>query len=80
MASTRSGPMSTHVHAAGRELTAEVGRDALTVLLIAQRAGTTPSTVCRRWGGLQELLSDVAVERLRGLTPPRATTARRPPT
>ncbi|CAL9341123.1 hypothetical protein SUDANB120_00270 [Streptomyces sp. enrichment culture] len=74
MASARSGPMSTHVHAAGRELTAEVGRDALTVLLIA------PSTVCRCWGGLQELLSDVAVERLRGLTPPRATTARRPPT
>ncbi|WP_199838671.1 TetR/AcrR family transcriptional regulator [Streptomyces pluripotens] len=53
------------VHGAVRELEAEVGRDSLTVPLIAQRAGVTPSTVYRRWGDLQELLSDVAVERLR---------------
>ncbi|MFI2237906.1 TetR/AcrR family transcriptional regulator [Streptomyces chrestomyceticus] len=44
---------------------AELGRDGLTVPLVAARAGVTPSTVYRRWGDLQELLSDVAVERLR---------------
>lgn len=33
--------------------------------MIASRAGVTPSTVYRRWGDLQELLADVAVEHLR---------------
>ncbi|MEU3830745.1 TetR/AcrR family transcriptional regulator [Streptomyces sp. NPDC029080] len=61
----RSARVQAAVHAAVRELTAELGRDALTVPLIARRAGVTPSTVYRRWGDLRELLSDVAVERLR---------------
>ncbi|GHE05333.1 TetR/AcrR family transcriptional regulator [Streptomyces alanosinicus] len=59
------------VHTAVRELMSEVGRDALTVPLVAQRAGVTPSTIYRRWGDLQKLLSDVAVERLRPDTAPR---------
>ncbi len=67
----RSARVQAAVHAAVRELTAEMGRDALTVPLIAQRAGVTPSTVYRRWGDLRELLSDVAVERLRPDTAPR---------
>ncbi|WP_282791570.1 TetR/AcrR family transcriptional regulator [Streptomyces sp. CC224B] len=61
----RSARVQASVHAAVRELEAERGRAALTVPLIAARAGVTPSTVYRRWGDLQELLSDVAVERLR---------------
>jgi AcrR family transcriptional regulator len=61
----RSARVQQSVHRAVRELTAEVGRDALTVPMIAARAEVTPSTVYRRWGDLQELLSDVAVERLR---------------
>ncbi|MFF1904558.1 TetR/AcrR family transcriptional regulator [Kitasatospora sp. NPDC058218] len=61
----RSARVQASVHTAVRELMAEVGRDALTVPLVAQRAGVTPSTIYRRWGDLQELLSDVAVERLR---------------
>ncbi|MEU5719299.1 TetR/AcrR family transcriptional regulator [Streptomyces sp. NPDC020403] len=61
----RSARVQASVHAAVRELEAEVGRDALTVPLVAARAGVTPSTIYRRWGDLQELLSDVAVERLR---------------
>jgi AcrR family transcriptional regulator len=61
----RSARVQASVHAAVRDLVAEVGRDALTVPLVAQRAGVTPSTIYRRWGDLQELLSDVAVERLR---------------
>ncbi|MEV7360239.1 MULTISPECIES: TetR/AcrR family transcriptional regulator [unclassified Kitasatospora] len=66
----RSARVQASVHTAVRELLAEVGRDALTVPLVAQRAGVTPSTVYRRWGDLQELLSDVAVERLRPDTAP----------
>ncbi|OIK25444.1 TetR/AcrR family transcriptional regulator [Streptomyces malaysiense] len=61
----RSARVQASVHSAVRELLAEVGRDALTVPVIAQRADVTPSTIYRRWGDLAELLSDVAVERLR---------------
>ncbi|MFF9643123.1 TetR/AcrR family transcriptional regulator [Kitasatospora aureofaciens] len=66
----RSARVQQSVHQAVRDLEAEVGRDALTVPLIAARAGVTPSTVYRRWGDLRELLSDVAVERLRPDAPP----------
>lgn len=61
----RSARVQASVHAAVRELLEERGREALTVPLVAQHAGVTPSTIYRRWGNLQELLSDVAVERLR---------------
>ncbi|MFD4630171.1 TetR/AcrR family transcriptional regulator [Streptomyces sp. NPDC058284] len=66
----RSARVQEAVHTAVRELAAEVGRDALTVPQIAARAEVTPSTIYRRWGDLQALLSDVAVERLRPETPP----------
>ncbi|GGS22810.1 TetR family transcriptional regulator [Streptomyces aureoverticillatus] len=66
----RSARVQASVHAAVRELEAEQGRAALTVPLVAARAGVTPSTIYRRWGDLQELLSDVAVERLRPDTEP----------
>ncbi|MEV4969865.1 TetR/AcrR family transcriptional regulator [Streptomyces scopuliridis] len=66
----RSARVQASVHAAVRELESEVGREALTVPLVAARAGVTPSTIYRRWGDLKELLSDVAVERLRPETPP----------
>ncbi|MBC2904685.1 TetR/AcrR family transcriptional regulator [Streptomyces sp. PSKA01] len=61
----RSARVQQSVHAAVNELVAEVGRDALTVPMIAARGGVTPSTIYRRWGDLRELLSDVAVEHLR---------------
>lgn len=66
----RSARVQEAVHAAVRELQAEAGRSALTVPLVAARAGVTPSTIYRRWGDLQELLSDVAVEHLRPDTAP----------
>ncbi len=66
----RSARVQQAVHTAVRELEAERGRAALTVPLVAARAGVTPSTIYRRWGGLQELLSDVAIERLRPEEPP----------
>lgn len=66
---TRTGGRSARVQAAVHEavhaLQAETSRAALTVPLIAGRAGVTPSTIYRRWGDLGSLLADVAAERLR---------------
>ena len=66
----RSARVQQAVHQAVRDLEAELGRAELTIPRIAERAGVTPSTVYRRWGDLQQLLSDVAVERLRPDEPP----------
>jgi len=61
----RSARVQSAVHQATIELLAQHGRAALTVPLIAARAGVTPSTIYRRWGDLADLLADVAVERMR---------------
>ena len=61
----RSARVQAAVHEATRQLLLEQGREALTVPLIASRAGVTPSTIYRRWGDIAELLADVALERLR---------------
>ena len=61
----RSARVQAAVHRATTELLAQHGRAALTVPLIAARAGVTPSTIYRRWGDLADLLADVAVERMR---------------
>ena len=61
----RSARVQAAVHQATVELLAQHGRSALTVPLIAARAGVTPSTIYRRWGELADLLADVAVERMR---------------
>lgn len=66
----RSARVQAAVHQATRELLDQRGRAALTVPLIAARAGVTPSTIYRRWGDLNELLADVALEQLRPETPP----------
>ncbi|WP_026196766.1 TetR/AcrR family transcriptional regulator [Sciscionella marina] len=66
----RSARVQESVHTAVRELEAEQGRAALTVPMVAARAGVTPSTIYRRWGDLRELFSDVAVEHLRPEQPP----------
>ncbi|PDT00408.1 TetR family transcriptional regulator [Rhizobium chutanense] len=61
----RSARVQASVHKAVREQLAEMSRAEVTIPLIAARAGVTPSTIYRRWGDLQALLADVAVERLR---------------
>lgn len=61
----RSARVQASVHEATRQLLNEHGREALTVPLIASRAGVTPSTIYRRWGDIAELFADVALERLR---------------
>lgn len=61
----RSARVQTSIHAAVRDLLQEQERSALSVPMIAARAGVTPSTIYRRWGDLTSLLADAAVERLR---------------
>jgi AcrR family transcriptional regulator len=69
----RSARIQAEVHKAVKELQREADRAELTVPLIANRAGVTPSTIYRRWGDLTELLADVAVERLRPTSEPEDT-------
>ena len=69
----RSARVQAAVHLAVHELEQQHGRAALTVPLIAARAGVTPSTIYRRWGDLGDLLADVALERLRGDPDPADT-------
>ena len=73
----RSARVQASIHAAVKQLLAEAGREALTIPLIAARAGVTPSTIYRRWGDLANLLADVAVERLRPDADPGETGALR---
>lgn len=69
----RSARVQASVHDAVRALCKEMDRTEITIPVIAQRAGVTPSTIYRRWGDLSELLGDVAVERLKPETEPTAT-------
>ena len=59
----RSARVQESVHGAVNALLAEMPRDEVTVPRVALRAGVTPSTIYRRWGDLQTLLADVAVQR-----------------
>lgn len=54
------------MHRAVQELLAEGPSEALTVPVIAARAGVHPTTVYRRWKSLAELLGDVASSRFSG--------------
>jgi len=69
----RSARVQAAVHQAVQELDAEIDRASLTVPMIAERAGVTPSTIYRRWGSLPDLLSDVALGSLRAEAAPLDT-------
>lgn len=69
----RSARVQAAIHCAVRELEQEMGRQALTIPVIAARAGVTPSTIYRRWGDLTQLLADVAVEKMRPDAEPEDT-------
>ncbi len=69
----RSARVQASVHKAVRDLLSSMDRAEVTIPLIATQAGVTPSTIYRRWGDLQELLADVAVERLRPDAMPKDT-------
>jgi AcrR family transcriptional regulator len=70
VSSTRPGGRSARVRAAAHravgELLAAGPPEALTLPLIAARAGVHPTTLYRRWGSLAELLAEVASSRFSG--------------
>lgn len=69
----RSARIQAEVHAATHALLAEMDRAEITVPMLAERAGVTPSTIYRRWGDLGQVFADVAVERLRPIAAPDDT-------
>ncbi len=69
----RSARIQEAVHRATQTLLNDMSRSEITVPMIAERAGVTPSTVYRRWGDLSQLLADVAAERLRPVCEPDDT-------
>ncbi|MBW8301977.1 MAG: TetR/AcrR family transcriptional regulator [Hydrogenophaga sp.] len=71
----RSARIQTAVHQAVEALLEKHERTELTVPMIAEQAGVTPSTVYRRWGDLSDLLADVAVRRMRPIADPEDTGA-----
>jgi AcrR family transcriptional regulator len=62
----RSARVRAAVHHAVEELLAEGPADALTIPVVAARAGVHATTLYRRWGSLGELLADVASSRFSG--------------
>jgi AcrR family transcriptional regulator len=62
----RSARIRAAVHRAVEELLAEGPAEALTIPLVAARAGVHPTTLYRRWGSLAELTADVASSRFSG--------------
>ncbi|RDL48738.1 hypothetical protein BLJAPNOD_05016 [Ensifer sp. M14] len=69
----RSARVQASVHGAVQALMTRMERGDITIPVIAAEAGVTPSTIYRRWGDIQELLADVAVERLKPDMEPVAT-------
>ncbi|MEU2023695.1 TetR/AcrR family transcriptional regulator [Streptomyces sp. NPDC016469] len=65
----RSARVGAQVHQAVTELISERGYGNFTVGEVAARAGVADSSVYRRWGGLEALLSDVALTRLNARSP-----------
>jgi AcrR family transcriptional regulator len=62
----RSARVRAAVHRAVEELLVEGVGDALTVPVVATRAGVHATTLYRRWGSIGELLADVATSRFTG--------------
>jgi len=71
----RSARIQAEVHRAVQDLMKTMERGEVTVPMIAERAGVTPSTIYRRWGDLAALLADVAVARMRPIADPEDTGA-----
>ncbi|RCK43881.1 TetR family transcriptional regulator [Thalassospira profundimaris] len=59
----RSARVQQSIHEAVKLLLESHDRADVTVPMVAQQAGVTPSTIYRRWGDLATLLADVALER-----------------
>ncbi|WEP01108.1 TetR/AcrR family transcriptional regulator (plasmid) [Streptomyces sp. FXJ1.172] len=65
----RSARVGTQVHQAVTDLISEHGYGNFTVGDVAARAGVADSSIYRRWGSLETLLTDVALTRLNAQSP-----------
>ncbi|MGW0687570.1 TetR/AcrR family transcriptional regulator [Streptomyces sp. NPDC002754] len=65
----RSARVGAQVHQAVTELISERGYGNFTVGEVAARAGVADSSIYRRWGSLETLLTDVALTRLNTRSP-----------
>ncbi|MDT0614120.1 TetR/AcrR family transcriptional regulator [Streptomyces lancefieldiae] len=65
----RSARVGAQVHRAVTDLISERGYGNFTVGEVAARAGVADSSVYRRWGSLETLLTDVALTRLNAQSP-----------
>ncbi|MET9496294.1 TetR/AcrR family transcriptional regulator [Streptomyces sp. NPDC006552] len=65
----RSARVGAQVHQAVTDLVNERGYGTFTVGEVAARAGVADSSVYRRWGSLEALLTDVALTRLNAQSP-----------
>ncbi|WP_171429578.1 TetR/AcrR family transcriptional regulator [Acinetobacter lactucae] len=61
----RSERIQTAVHQAVKGLQKNLEQSQITIPMIAQKAGVTPSTIYRRWGDINQLFSDVALNELK---------------
>ncbi|MEV6756864.1 TetR/AcrR family transcriptional regulator [Streptomyces sp. NPDC051214] len=65
----RSARVGAEVHQAVTDLISERGYGNFTVGEVAARAGVADSSIYRRWGNLESLLTDVALTRLNAQSP-----------
>lgn len=65
----RSARIGAEVHRAVTDLISERGYGNFTVGEVAARAGVADSSIYRRWGNLESLLTDVALTRLNAQSP-----------
>ncbi|MGR7002957.1 TetR/AcrR family transcriptional regulator [Yinghuangia aomiensis] len=65
----RSARVAAEVHQAVTDLIGEHGYGKFTVGDVAARAGVADSSIYRRWGNLETLLTDVALTRLNARSP-----------
>ncbi|WP_331769610.1 TetR/AcrR family transcriptional regulator (plasmid) [Embleya sp. NBC_00888] len=65
----RSARVGAEVHQAVTDLIGERGYGNFTVGEVAARAGVADSSIYRRWGSLENLLTDVALTRLNAQSP-----------
>ncbi|MFD7335311.1 TetR/AcrR family transcriptional regulator [Streptomyces violascens] len=65
----RSARVAAEVHQAVTDLISERGYGNFTVGDVAARAGVADSSIYRRWGNLETLLTDVALTRLNAQSP-----------
>ncbi|MET8956932.1 TetR/AcrR family transcriptional regulator [Streptomyces sp. NPDC004393] len=60
----RSAVVLASIRKAVEELIAERGSDAITVPMVAERAGVNHSSIYRRWGDARTMINDLATYRL----------------